>query len=70
MARIMTNLILHRFKLQPTDIKYEGENKTAYLNALCKIDREGDYRQLRQLIIKGMIASYRRLVTAQKMQLE
>jgi fido (protein-threonine AMPylation protein) len=66
MARIMTNLILYRFKLQPTDIKYEDENKTIYLDALCKIDHEGDYRCLRQLIIKGMIASYQRLVAAQK----
>jgi fido (protein-threonine AMPylation protein) len=46
MARMMTNLILYRFKLQPTDIKYEGENKVAYLDALGAIDRHGDYRPL------------------------
>ena len=66
MARMMTNLILYRFKLQPTDIKYEGENKVAYLDALGAIDRNGDYRSLKQLIIKGMITSYRRLVAAKK----
>jgi len=66
MARLMTNLILYRFNLQPTDIKYEGENKVAYLDALGKIDRDGDYRHLKQLIIKGMIASYQKLLAAQK----
>jgi len=66
MARIMTNLILYRFKLQPTDIKYEGDNKVAYLDALGAIDRHGDYRPLKQLIIKGMIASYKRLVATKR----
>jgi fido (protein-threonine AMPylation protein) len=66
MARIMTNLVLHRFQLQPTDIKYEGENKTIYLDALCQVDYKQDYRRLKQLIIKGMNASYARLVAAQK----
>jgi fido (protein-threonine AMPylation protein) len=66
MARIMTNLILYRFRLQPTDIKYEGENKAAYLNALCSIDHEGDFRQLKQLVVKGIVASYQKLVDAQE----
>lgn len=66
MARIMTNLILYRFKLQPTDIKYEGENKVAYLDALGAIDQLGDYRHLQQLIVKGIRDSYRKLLSAQK----
>jgi fido (protein-threonine AMPylation protein) len=66
MARMMTNLILYRFKLQPTDIKYEGENKVAYLDALGAIDHKGDYRPLKRLIIKGIIASYNRLVAAKR----
>jgi Fic family protein len=66
MARLMTNLILYRFKLQPTDIKYEGENKIAYLDALGKIDQGGDYGHLKQLIVKGMITSYQKLVAAQR----
>jgi len=66
MARLMTNLILHRFNLQPTDIKYEGENKIAYLDALGRIDRDSDYRHLKQLIVKGMITSYQKLLAAQK----
>lgn len=66
MARLMTNLVLYRHKLQPTDIKYEGENKSAYLDALGEIDRNQDYRPLKHLIIKGMITSYQKLVAAQK----
>lgn len=66
MARLMTNLILHRFRLQPTDIKYEGDNKVAYLDALGAIDFHRDYRPLKQLVVKGMIASYQKLVAAKK----
>jgi Fic family protein len=66
MARMTTNLVLYRFRLQPTDIKYEGENKVAYLNALGAIDKDGDYRPLKQLIIKGIIASYQKLAVAKK----
>ncbi|MBI3114402.1 MAG: Fic family protein, partial [Candidatus Harrisonbacteria bacterium] len=66
MARLMTNLILYRHKLQPTDIKYEGENRTAYLDALCAIDKEYDFRRLKQLIAKGMVTSYQKLIAAQK----
>lgn len=66
MARLMTNLILYRHQLQPTDIKYEGENKASYLNALCEIDHENDFRSLKQLIIKGMVTSYQKLVQAQR----
>ena len=66
MARIMTNLILYRFGLQPTDIKYEGENKERYLEALCAIDHENDFRPLKQLIVKGIYRSYGQLLAAQK----
>ena len=66
MARLMTNLILYRHQLCPTDIKYEGENKAAYLAALCEIDHEGDFRPLQQLIIKGIIDSYKKFVEAQE----
>jgi Fic family protein len=66
MARLLTNLILHRSKLQPTDIKYQGENRVAYLEALGAIDQHGDYRHLKQLIIKGMVSSYQRLAKMRK----
>ncbi len=66
MARLMTNLILYRHKLQPTDIKYEGDNRAAYLDALCAIDKEYDFRRLKQLIAKGMVTSYQKLIAAQK----
>lgn len=66
MARLMTNLILYRFHLPPTDIKYEGENKEAYLKALGAIDRNADFRLLAQLITKGMIASSQKIIEARK----
>ena len=62
MARLMTNLVLRRYNLLPSDIKYQGENREKYLDALCKIDQEGDYRPLRGLIIKGMAGSYEKLI--------
>lgn len=66
MARLMTNLILWRYKFLPTDIKYEGENKQKYLQSLCKIDYNNDYRMLIQLIVRGMTASYKKLIKAKK----
>jgi len=66
MARIMTNLILYHFGLQPTDIKYEGENREHYLDALCAIDHKNDFRPLKQLIVKGIYRSYSQLLAAQK----
>jgi fido (protein-threonine AMPylation protein) len=66
MARLMTNLILYRFGLQPTDIKYEGDNKERYLKALCAIDRRNDFRFLKQLIVQGIYRSYQKLLAAQK----
>lgn len=66
MARLMTNLVLYRFELQPTDIKYEGEDKERYLKALCAIDRKNDFRPLKQLIVQGMYRSYEQLLAAQK----
>lgn len=62
MARLMTNFILIRYKLQPTDIKYEGENKQKYLQSLGEIDNRDDYRMLEGLIRKGIIASYQKLI--------
>jgi cell filamentation protein len=66
MARLMTNLILFRHGLQPSDLKYEGENKKVYLDAMCKIDHENDFRPLKQLIQKGMIESYHKLIEAKR----
>jgi len=66
MARLMTNLVLYRHNYLPTDIKYEGENKEQYLKSLCDIDKNEDYRMLIQLIIKGMTASYEKLIEAKQ----
>ena len=66
MARLMTNLILGRYKFLPTDIKYEGENKQRYLHSLCEIDKKDDYRTLKNLIIEGIKTSYRKLIKEKK----
>jgi fido (protein-threonine AMPylation protein) len=58
-ARLMTNVILRRFNFHPTDIKIEAEDKEHYINALCQIDKYGDYQPLRSLILKGSIATMR-----------
>lgn len=58
MARLMTNVILRRFGLRPTSVKYEGEDRNTYLSALCQIDRHGDYDPLKKLIIKGILRTY------------
>ena len=68
MARLMTNLVLRRYGILPTDIKYEGENKEKYLQALCDVDLKNDDRMLIQLIIKGINNSYRKLIQLKKKQ--
>jgi fido (protein-threonine AMPylation protein) len=55
MARLVTNMVLIRFGLPPSRVKYEGEDKNRYLNALCQIDRHGDYELLKQLILSGSL---------------
>jgi prophage maintenance system killer protein len=59
-ARLMTNLILSRFGLPPSRVKYEGENKAAYIQALCQIDLYGDYDPLKQLISQSIFEGYKR----------
>lgn len=61
MARIMTNLILRRYGLQPSQIKYEGEDKTRYLEALCQIDRHQNYGPLKLLIVESVRSTYQKL---------
>jgi len=56
-ARLMTNVMLRRFHLPPTDVKIEGENKPKYINALCQIDMREDYEPLRDLLLGGSIAT-------------
>jgi len=48
MARLMTNLILKRYGLPPSQVKFEGENKKAYLATLGQIDKYQDYEPLRR----------------------
>jgi len=58
LARLMTNVILRRFNLPLSSVKIEAEDKPKYINALCRIDEQYDYRPLKNLIIKGSIATY------------
>lgn len=60
MARLMTNLILSRFALPASRVKYEGQNKAKYLEALCQIDKYGVYEPLKKLIISGVYDTYKR----------
>lgn len=68
MARMMTNLILRRYGLQPSDVRYEGDHKAKYLKALCQIDYYGDYEPLKKLIADGMYATYQRVYEVVKKQ--
>jgi fido (protein-threonine AMPylation protein) len=69
MARIMTNLVLRRFGLQPSQIKYEGEDKKRYLDALCQIDHFGNYEPLTKLIAESVFSTYKRIEDLQKRQI-
>jgi Fic family protein len=60
MARLMTNLILSRFALPPSRVKYEGNNRTEYIQALCQIDLYGDYEPLKRLIAKSIAEAYKK----------
>ncbi|MCR4280872.1 MAG: Fic family protein [Candidatus Kaiserbacteria bacterium] len=55
MARLMTNTVLIRFEFPPSPLKFEGENKSHYLSALCQIDLHEDYEALKHIIIKGAL---------------
>ncbi len=61
MARLMTNLILSRYGLPPSQVKYEEkEDKDRYLAALCQIDLHGNYEPLMAIIIKSVFEAYKR----------
>ncbi len=61
MARIMTNVVLWRFGIQPSNIKYEGVDKERYLNALQCIDDYQNYKYLEELIAKSVHETYKRV---------
>lgn len=61
MARLMTNLILNRYGLPPSQVKYEKkEDKENYLAALCQIDLYGNYEPLKESIIKSVFETYKK----------
>lgn len=60
MSRLVTNIILRRFDLKPSQVRYEGEDKQKYLEALCQIDYHENYDCLKQLIVRGVLEEYRK----------
>jgi fido (protein-threonine AMPylation protein) len=66
MARLMTNLILRRYGLPPSQVKFEGENKKAYLATLGQIDKYQDYEPLKKIIINSAIEALRKEERARK----
>ncbi len=68
MARLMTNLVLRRFGLPPSRVKFEGENKKEYLATLGQIDKYQDYDPLKKIIISSAIEYLRKEEKARKNQ--
>lgn len=60
MARLLTNLVLQRYGIKPSDVKYEGEKREEYLSALCQADRFDDYEPLKRLVLKGIQGAYQK----------
>jgi len=60
MARLLTNLVLQRFKIKPSSVRYEGEQKAVYLDALCQADSQDDYEPLKELVLQGVREEYRK----------
>lgn len=56
-ARLMTNIILKKFNFPLSVVKIEAEDKDKYIAALCQIDKHGDYLPLRDIILKGSLAT-------------
>ncbi|MEK7195937.1 MAG: Fic family protein [Patescibacteria group bacterium] len=59
-ARLLTNLVLQRYGIKPSQVKYEGDMKEKYLEALCRADKYRDYEPLKQIVIKGVIEVYKK----------
>ncbi len=59
-ARLMTNVILRRFGLPGSRVKYEGENKAEYIQSLCQIDHYEDYEPLQRLIASSVLEALRK----------
>ena len=61
-ARLFTNLILQNNSLTGSIVKFEQEDKAAYLNALAQIDKVGDYEPLTQIILRAMQEQYKLII--------
>ena len=60
LARLMTNLVLRRYGFHASQVKIESENKLAYLDKLCQIDKHQDYEPLKKLIISSVIETMKK----------
>ena len=60
MARLLTNLVLERYGIKPSQVKYEGEMKGRYLEALGQADRFADYEPLKKLVLQDINIAYQK----------
>jgi len=51
--------ILYRYGLPPSRVKYEGDAREEYLNAMCQIDGYSDYEPLKKLIARSVDEAFR-----------
>lgn len=68
-ARLFTNLILQSYGLPGSRVRFEKEDKDAYLNALAQIDKACDYSQLINLILRAMADQQQQIRDRYKKQL-
>ena len=59
-SRLMTNIILRRFGFPPSDVKIEADSKENYIGALCQIDEQHNYQPLKEMILKGSLATLKK----------
>jgi Fic family protein len=60
MSRLLTNVILKRYGIPPSQVRFEGENKKEYLSALGQVDRYQDYEPLKRIIVESAIEHLRK----------
>lgn len=65
-ARLLTNLILQKNGLVGSRIKFEQQDKTAYLNALAQIDKVVDYEPLITIIYRAMEDQYKVIIARKR----
>ena len=66
MARMMTNVVLRRFNLQPSNIHHEGVNRDKYIDALGAIDNYGNFDLLKELVLNSVKETYDKVYAVAK----